>query len=98
MDDLVVWIIIIGFFAPLHFLLPVVVLFVTGHESAQARKRLIRRAVIDSALSLVIAFAVAIYLVRLGYMLPAMIILLVAMGTPFVRIWTHRREIRQASG
>lgn len=98
MDEFVVWIIIIGFFAPLHFLLPVVVLFVSGQESEQARRRLIRRALIDSALSLVIAFAIVIFLVQQGHMLLAMVILLLAMGAPFIRIWTHRQEIRRATG
>ena len=98
MDDLVVWIIIIGFFAPLHFLLPVLVLFVTGQESEQARGLMIRRALVDSALSLLIAFAIVIYLVQQGHMLPAMMILLFAVGAPFVRIWTHRKEIRRAAG
>jgi len=93
MDDIIVWIIIIGFYAPLHYLLPVMVLFITGGEPEDVRKQLIRRALIDSTLSMVLAFAVVILMVNLGQMSLAMLILLVSMLYPFVRIWLHRREI-----
>ncbi|MCB1922632.1 MAG: hypothetical protein KDJ27_02605 [Gammaproteobacteria bacterium] len=93
MDDTIAWIIIMGFYAPLHFLLPVLVLFVTGNEAEPTRRRLIRNALVDSGLSMAIAFAVVIVLAQQGRMLPAMLILLVSMAAPFVRIWRDRREI-----
>jgi hypothetical protein len=93
MDELIAWIIIAGFYAPLHFLLPVLVLFVTGSEPEQVRRRLIRGALIDSAISMALAFALVIVLVRHGWMSVAMLTLLLSMGAPFVRIWRHRREI-----
>lgn len=93
MDEFIVWIIIAGFYAPLHFLLPVLVLFVTGSESEQVRRRLIRGALVDSAISMALAFALVIVLVRHGWMSVAMLTLLLSMGAPFVRIWRHRREI-----
>lgn len=93
MDDIVVWIIIAGFYAPLHYLLPVLVLFITGRESEASRRRMIRRALLDSTLSMIAAFAVVIYLVSRGQMSLAMLILLTSMGFPFIRIWQHRREI-----
>lgn len=93
MDEFIVWIIIAGFYAPLHFLLPVLVLFVTGSESEAVRRRLIRGALVDSAISMALAFALVIVLVRHGWMSVAMLILLLSMGAPFVRIWRHRREI-----
>lgn len=93
MDDIVAWIIIIGFYAPLHYLLPVLVLFITGHEAETVRRRLIRRALIDSSVSMVGAFAVVILLVQRGSMSVAMLILLLSMAYPFVSIWRHRREI-----
>ena len=52
-----------------------------------------RRALIDSTLSMLVAFAIVITLTRLGHMLPAMLMLLVSMLYPFLRIWLHRREI-----
>ena len=97
MDTLVVWIIIIAFYAPLHYLLPVLVLFITGTESDEVRQRLIRRALIDATLSMVVAFVIVIYLVEQGMMSPAMLILLLSMLYPFIGIWRHRREITSGS-
>ena len=93
MDDIIVWIIIAGFYAPLHYLLPVLILFITGNEPEAQRRNLIRRAVIDSTASMVIAFTIVILMVRQGWMFPAMLVLLLSMGFPFIRIWRHRREI-----
>ena len=64
MDDPVIWIIIIAFYAPLHFMLPVLFLFIVGGETEAVRKQLIRRALIDAALSMVVAFLLAIMLVN----------------------------------
>lgn len=96
MDDVVVWIIIIGFYAPLHYLLPVLVLFITGTEPDGVRRVLIRRALWDATLSMVAAFAVVIVLAGLQQLLPAMLVLFASMFFPFVRIWRHRREITRA--
>lgn len=96
MNELVVWLIILGFYAPLHYLLPVGFLFVTGREDEATRKRLIKGTVIDSTLSMVVAFALVIVLVRLGYVFPAMVVLLVSIFSPFLRIWRHRREMAAA--
>ena len=93
MDNLVVWLIIIAFYAPLHYLLPVLVLFITVRESETVRKGLIRRALIDSTRSMTGAFAIAIYLVEQVMMSVAMLILLVSMLYPFIEIWRHRCEI-----
>lgn len=93
MDDIVVWIIIAGFYAPLHFLIPVLVLFTTGRESDAVRRRLIRRAVIDSTLSMIAAFTAAIALIGQGWISIAMLTLLLSMLYPFIGIWRHRREI-----
>ena len=98
MDDVIVWIIIIGFYAPLHYLVPVLVLFITGQEPEPTRRRLIRNSLIDSTLSMVVAFAIVITLAYSGRMLIAMLILLLSMGFPFVPIWLHRREIVDAPG
>jgi hypothetical protein len=97
MDDVIVWIIIAAFYAPLHYLLPVLVLFITGREPEAIRTRLIRRALIDCTLSMLIAFAIVIALVRHGWISTAMLILLASMGFPFLRIWRHRREIGPGS-
>jgi hypothetical protein len=93
MDDIIVWIIIAAFYAPLHFLLPVLVLFITGSESEPVRRRLIRGALVDSTVSMALAFLIVILLVQQGWMTAAMLILLLSMSAPFLRIWRHRREI-----
>ena len=92
---LVAWIIIAGFYAPLHFLLPVLVLFITGTEAEPVRRTLIRRALLDSAVSLLVAFAIAIFLVRQGYMLSAMMVLLLAMGVFYIFLFRGQRKDRQ---
>ncbi len=94
MDDVIVWLIIAAFYAPLHFLLPVLLLFVTGHESEATRRRLIRGALLDAALSMAVAFALAITLATHGRLSLAMLILLLSMTYPLLRIWRHRRAIR----
>lgn len=94
MDDIVIWIIIIGFYAPLHYLLPVLILFITGRESESVRKRMIRQALIDSTWSLLLAFTLVIALVEFGQVSLAMLILLVSMFLPFVRILAHRRAMQ----
>ncbi len=93
MDDPVAWIIIIAFYAPLHFLLPVLVLFITGNEADGLRRELIRHALIDASVSMAAAFVLVIYLAQQGDLSTAMSILLLSMAFPFIRIWRHRREI-----
>jgi uncharacterized membrane protein YesL len=95
-DDIIVWIIIAAFYAPLHYLLPVLVLFITGSESDATRSQLIRRALLDSTLSMALAFTIVIVLVTQGWMSLAMAILLLSMTFPFVRIWLHRKQISGA--
>jgi len=97
MSDITVWIIVIAFYAPLHYLLPLLFLFITGEEPEAVRKRLIRGAVIDATLSMIAAFGIAIALVQLGRIGPAMLVLLASMLLPFARILRHRKEITSGS-
>lgn len=94
MDDPVIWIIIIAFYAPLHFMLPVLFLFIVGDETEAVRKQLIRRALMDAALSMVVAFAVAILLVNNSQIALAMVVLILFMLAPFIRILRNRRVIK----
>ena len=93
MNDPVAWAIVIVFYAPLHFLLPILVLFITGNEAEGVRRELIRHALIDASVSMAAAFALVIYLAQQGDISVAMAILLLSMALPFIRIWRHRREI-----
>ncbi len=91
MSNLVIWIIVVAFYAPLHFMLPVVFLFITGRESEELRRQLIRSVVRDAFLSMVVAVALAVLLVQLGWILPAMLLLMLSMAMPFLRIVRSRR-------
>lgn len=91
MNDPIVWIIIVVFYAPLHFMLPVLFLFIVGDEAEEVRRQLIRDALIDAALSMVIAFIVAIALVNFDHVALAMITLMLFMLVPFIRIVRHRQ-------
>ncbi len=95
MDDPVIWIIIIAFYAPLHFMLPVLFLFIVGGETETVRKQLIRRALIDAALSMVVAFSIAILLVNNNQIGFAMVVLILFMLAPFIRIIRNRRVIKE---
>jgi uncharacterized membrane protein YesL len=93
-DDPVIWIIIIAFYAPLHFMLPVLFLFIVGGETEAVRKQLIRRALIDASLSMVVAFTLAILLVNYGQVGLAMVALILFMAVPFMRIIRNRRVLK----
>ena len=95
MDDPVIWIIIIAFYAPLLFMLPVLFLFIVGGETETIRKQLIRRALIDAALSMVVAFSIAILLVNNSQIGFAMVVLILFMLAPFIRIIRNRRVIKE---
>jgi uncharacterized membrane protein YesL len=90
-NDPIVWIIIVVFYAPLHFMLPVLFLFIVGDEVEEVRRQLIRDALIDAALSMVIAFIIAIALVNFDHVALAMITLMLFMLVPFIRIVRHRQ-------
>jgi uncharacterized membrane protein YesL len=93
-DDPVIWIIIIAFYAPLHFMLPVLFLFIVGHESESDRKQMIRSALVDAAVSMVVAFALAILLVNYDHVGLAMLALILFMAVPFMRIIWNRRVLK----
>ena len=93
MDGVIVWVIVIGFYAPLHYLLPLLFLFITGSETEAVRGTLIRRALLDATLSMVAAFAAAMVLAQRRQLFAAMLVLLLSMGLPFLRIFRHRREL-----
>ena len=95
MDNTIVWIIIIAFYAPLHYMPPVLlVLFKTPEEK---RKTELTGALIDCSISMVLAF-VLVYLVGLENMLLAMMILLVALFLPYIRVIKAVLRERKAAG
>ena len=94
MKDPVIWIIIVAFYAPLHFMLPVLFLFIVGDETEAVRKQLIRKALIDAAVSMLLAFAIAILLVNYNQIALAMVVLILFMLVPFIRITGNRRALK----
>jgi len=95
MDNTIVWIIIAGFYAPLHYMPPVLlVLFKTSEDN---RKSELTGALIDCTISMVLAF-VLVYLVGLENMLLAMMILLVALFLPYIRVIKAVLRERKAAG
>ncbi len=91
MSDWLAWVIIAAFYAPLHYLLPVLVVFLSA-DSDEARRRGLRSAILNATLSMAIAFVLVILLVRAGYMLTAMLLLFLSMSYPLGRAILQRRR------
>lgn len=90
MSDTLVWIIAIAFYAPFHYLGPLLVSLLTGAESQSQRKRLIINILIDCTLSMFVAFTLAIWLFTNNLQL-AMFILIVSMFVPYFHIVVTRK-------
>ena len=75
-------------------MLPVLFLFIVGHESETDRKQMIRSALIDAAASMVVAFAIAIALVKYEQVGQAMVTLVLFMLVPFMRILRNRQVLK----
>jgi hypothetical protein len=95
MGEAVVWLIIAAFYAPLHFMGPIGVVILVTTDPA-ARKRLLRYMLIDCCMTMLVAFALVIWLVE-DHLGSAMVILLVSMLVPYLLLMIHRRMLRQQS-
>ena len=83
MDNLIVWIIIAGFYAPLHFIPPLMlVVFKTAPEN---RAFCMKWSIIDCSASMLLAFGLVFYF-GADNILQAMIILLIALLLPYIRV------------
>lgn len=93
MNDLTAWLIALAFYAPIHFLGPVLVALLTGPETPERRRALLNGIFIDCGVSMLIAFALAIPLFehRPGY---AAAVLLAAMTAPYFHLWIRVRRTR----
>ena len=90
MNDTTVWIIALGFFAPLHYMGPVLVTFLTGSEDSGRRRRLLQRVLIDCTLSMLAGVAIAVWLFRSEPAYAGTVFLLV-MAAPYLYLWWARR-------
>ncbi len=90
MDTVIVWIIIVLFYAPLHYLAPLLVVFLRDADQDESRRKDLTTTAIDCTLSMVIAFALVIALADRN-MQTAMLILLGSMFLPYLRLLLTRR-------
>jgi hypothetical protein len=90
MTDTIAWIIAVAFYAPFHYLGPLLVSFLTGTETPPERKRLIIVILIDCTLSMLVAFFLAYWLYKSNLQL-AMLMLLLSMCIPYLHIAVMRK-------
>lgn len=97
MSDTTAWIIALAFYAPIHFLGPALVGFLTGPETPLQRRQLLVGVLIDCAVSMLAASALAVPLFSRAPQYAALI-LLAAMFVPYLHIWIrHRRAQRRSA-
>jgi hypothetical protein len=96
MHDTTVWLIALGFYAPLHYLGPGLVALLTGRENPAQRKRLLILLAADCTLSMALAFAVAVWLFPSRPQL-AMTILLLSMLAPYLHVAAARWRQRHVT-
>jgi len=89
MDSTVTWLIIALFYAPLHFLVPLLVVLVRS-EGPQRRRRALRLTLLDCSLSMAASFALVIWLAGSARLTTAMLVLLLSLALPYIRIFTRR--------
>jgi hypothetical protein len=93
MDTAVFWVIIALFYAPLHYLIPLVIVFFQNVEDPAARKKQMIATAIDCTISMTLAFSLVIWL-SADHLQTAMFVLMISMSLPYVRVWLHRRNKR----
>lgn len=84
MDDIVIWIIVALFYAPLHYLVPALVVILRSED--RSRRTRLRQTLVDCTLSMAVSFALVVWLVRAERLTAAMLVLLVSLALPYVRI------------
>ncbi len=84
------WFIALGFFAPLHYLGPLAVLFFTGAEGGERRRLLLRKIVLDCTLVLVLLFPLAAWLSGSRPLAGGLLFLALA-ALPYLRLYWLRR-------
>ena len=81
MNDFVVWLIIALFYAPLHYLGPLLVILLTADE--RQRRARVMAALIDCSISMFLAFVLVIWLAREN-MLLAMLTLFASLAMAYL--------------
>ena len=86
-----IWVIAWLFYAPVHYLGPLLVALLSGRETPQARRRLVVAVVVDCSVSMVMAFTVAIWMFSANPQW-AMVVLLASLFAPYTHIVFYRRR------
>ena len=86
MESTVTWLIIALFYAPLHYLVPLLVVLVRSDD--QQRRAALIRTLVDCTLSMTASFALVFWLVGQERITLAMAALLVSLALPYIRIFT----------
>jgi hypothetical protein len=94
MSDVTVWLIALAFYAPIHYLGPLLVGVITGTEDAAERKVLLRSVTIDCTLSMALAFSITLVTFRTHLQL-AMGVLLLSMIVPYTHLALLRYRRRR---
>ncbi len=93
MDSAIVWIIIAVFYIPLHYAIPLAVVFFMHSDNPELRRQRMIATAIDCTISTIIAFSLAIWLAKDRLQL-AMLILGLSMALPYIRIMLQHRNDR----
>ena len=88
MDMTITWLIIALFYAPLHYLVPLLVVLICSSD--QERRTALVHTLVDCTLSMTASFALVFWLVRRERITLAMAALLVSLTLPYIRILTRR--------
>ena len=91
MDNFIVWAIIALFYAPLHYLVPMLIVFFRNVDDEQLRKKRLIATAIDCTISMSLGFALVIFLAEQNLQ-TAMIILLLSMFTPYIRLFLRKQR------
>lgn len=90
MDTTVTWLIIALFYAPLHYLVPLLVILL--RSSGRMRRPAMIATLLDCTLSMAVSFGLVIWLVGQDRLTIAMMLLLASMALPYLRILARRVE------
>ena len=93
LSDTAIWLIALGFFIPLHYLGPLAVLFLSGTETPELRRRRLRALLVDCTLTIVLAFPVAVFLFGKAPLYAGLLFLII-MSWPYLHLAVVRLRAR----
>jgi hypothetical protein len=91
MLDPLTWLLFALLYAPLHYMMPLLMAWLTGAETGSEQRDLLRAVAVDCTLSMVLGFSAALWLVGQAPQ-SAMAVLLAAVLAPYTHLWLYRRR------